>query len=99
MANYQCVCAKCLQTCLKFKQVMTLVLFSTTWQAGQTRKGFSDLRLLVGNSQALFHTSCGYAFLQNAGISWEVLEEKQKEPEPDTDKNQHLTPVIISSFS
>ena len=65
---------------------MSHFLNFTTWQAGQTRKGFTNLPLPVGNSQTLFHTSCGYAFLQNAELLSRQYPENQKKPEPGADK-------------
>lgn len=59
----------------------------TTWQAGQTRKGFTNLPLPVGNSQTLFHTSCGYAFFAKRWITFLAqYPENQKKPEPGADK-------------
>lgn len=57
---------------------MSHFLHFTTWQAGQTRKGFTNLPLHVGDSQTLFHTSCGYAFLQNAELLSRQYPENQK---------------------
>jgi hypothetical protein len=78
---------------------MTLVLFLTTWQAGQTRKGFRICACLLGIPKPFFTLRVATRFCKTLEYHGRYLEEKQKEPEPDTDKNQHLTPVIISSFS
>ena len=57
---------------------MSHFLHFTTWQAGQTRKGITNLPLHVGDSQTLFHTSCGYAFVQNAELLSRQYPENQK---------------------
>ena len=71
----------------------------TTWQAGQTRKGFTNLPLPVGNSQTLFHTSCGYAFLQNAGLLSRQYPENQKKAGARSRQNRLLTPNANPAFS
>ena len=69
---------------------MSHFLHFTTWQAGQTRKGFTNLPLHVGDSQTLFHTSCGYAFLQNAELLSRQYPENQKSRSQEPTKRFHF---------
>ena len=73
-------------------------LHFTNRQAGQTRKGFTNLPLPVGNSQTLFHTSCGYAFLQNAVLPYRQYPENQKKPEPGAEKIDSWPRILILHF-
>ncbi len=58
----------------------------TTWQAGQTRKGFRICACLLGIPNPFFTLRVATRFCETLDYLGCYPSEKQKMPEPDTDK-------------
>ena len=60
--------------------------FFSTWQAGSVRKSFPNRRLHVGLPKPFFTLRVTTRFCETLEYHARCFWEKQKEPEPDTDK-------------